>query len=833
MADASETLTILIKLNDQTRRGFRSLGAGFRGLGRQLTGIMKGVGRFAFSLKGAIAGIGLGLVARGFVNTAASFEQMQVKLDALTKGRGRETLEEINEWALRMPVNTRKAVDTFSMMMAMGLDPTIEKMQTLVDVSVLFGEDAMPRVARALGQMSTLGRLSAEDLNQMSEVGINARKYLKDAFGKTVEELQRSRIEINKIVKAIMDGMAKEFGGSAVRMQNSWQGLTVTLVSYWEEFQRKVMDAGVFEEMKNVLIIMNREASEWLETNKEWLKNDLPKYVREVADAMKDLASWTFDAVVWARDLISDLKNAPALLSGIPERIPDIRNVDRMLKNINERIRINKDTDADINYLYEIRNRLLARRVELEKRAADLKKHDLRGGEDFDAPTDIWGEEARRAREGTKKPEVKEEPKKPDPKLLAAQAKQAAQEQLEINRTLMAGLNRQWKENTIELEKFFAERAMIINDNYRTQIKLLEEQKKTAKPEQVPLIEAQIFAMRQQNLRELIALELERKAAIKERGEADVQAEEDRAEAAKEAEEIVDNIKDRIASAAIQGSLQKQFEFEDKSLLDRQQKEIDALLELKKRGYDVEKELQEAHLKHIEEREQQSANQKKQVWETYIGAISETLSGMTDMFLKWYQASGEKSKELFTLFKAASIAQAMIATYESATKAYNAMVGIPIVGPALAATAAAVAVAAGLAKVQLIRQQEMSSGGEVKGYSPSRTADNIDIKATAGEFMHPVDVVQHYTKQGMEVIRQKLIPRELLLSFANRRFPVPEGPKLAEGGVASGTGDTTNMQSVKMKTVIRMPENLAFISRRLEAEVEPVIMKILQEELKY
>jgi tape measure domain-containing protein len=843
-------------------------------------------------LKGAIAGLGLGLIARGFIQTAASFEQMQVKLDALTKGRGRETLEEINAWALTMPVNTRKAVDTFSMMMAMGLDPTIEKMQTLVDVSVLFGEDAMPRIARALGQMAASGRLSREELNQLTEVGINATKYIEKAFGMTVEQVQKAGVDIKKVVKVVMDGLAEEFGGSAAKMQNAWQGLTVTLGSYWEEFQRRVMDAGIFEELKNILIVMNREAQEWLVANEDFLKNDLPKYVRELADAVKDLAGWTFEAVVWTRNLIEDLKNAPDLLSGVPERMPTLRHVDDMLKRINERIRLNKDRDVDINYLYDIRNRLLQRRIELEQRAIDIKKHDLRGGEDFDAPTDIWGEEARRAREGTKKPKEEDKPKPPDPKLLAAQAKEEAQKQLEINKTLLVGLNRMYKENEIELQKFFERRAQIINDNYRVQIGLLEKQKKEAKPEQRPLIEAQIFAMRQQNLRELIALELERKQAIKERGEEEVEAELKRKEAMEKAGDIVADIKDRIAQAGIGESLQKQFDYDNQALLDRQKKEIEELQALKDKGYEVDKEMHEAHLRHIEEREQQSANQKKKVWETYIGAISETLSGMTDMFLQWYQASGEKSKEMFTLFKAASIAQAMIATYESAVKAYDAMVGIPVIGPALAATAAAVAVAAGLAKVQLIRQQEMSEGGEVKGYSPhdkadnipikatakeyihpvdvvryySKTvmeklrrkeidrkvllqqlagggevrgqsphskADNITIKATAGEFMHPVDVVQHYTKQGMEVIRQKLVPKELLLSFANRRYPVPQGSKLAEGGVAAGSGDTTNMQSVKMKTVIRMPENLAFISRRLESEVEPVIMRILQEELKY
>ena len=114
-------------------------------------------------------------VAGSFLDVAASFEKMEVKLDALTRGRGTETLEEINEWAIKMPVNTREAVDAFVTMQAMGLDPTIDKMQILTDVSSIFGDDVLGRVALAFGQMSTLGRVSAQDLNQLAQAGINAR----------------------------------------------------------------------------------------------------------------------------------------------------------------------------------------------------------------------------------------------------------------------------------------------------------------------------------------------------------------------------------------------------------------------------------------------------------------------------------------------------------------------------------------------------------------------------------------------------------------------------------------------------------------------------------
>ena len=153
------------KAMSRQEKAFHALSKASKTLQASMSHAMKTI----FSLQGALVGFGAGLATRHFIQTAASFEQMQLKLDAMTKGKGVETLERINEWAKVMPVNTQKAVDTFAMLQAMGLNPTIKMMETLVDTSILFGEDALPRVARALGQIQTLGRLSAEELNQLSE----------------------------------------------------------------------------------------------------------------------------------------------------------------------------------------------------------------------------------------------------------------------------------------------------------------------------------------------------------------------------------------------------------------------------------------------------------------------------------------------------------------------------------------------------------------------------------------------------------------------------------------------------------------------------------------
>lgn len=246
-----------------------------------------------FMVKAGVAVTALGAtfiaISRSIIQTASSFEMMEIKLNALTKGKGADTLEQLNKWALTMPVNTQKAIDTFVLMKAMGLDPTIKSMETLVDVASVFGEEAMPRVARALGQMQTLGKISAEELNQMAEVGVNARKYLTAAFGKSVEELQKSGVNINKVVKAIMDGLKEEFGGASQMAMSTWQGMLTTLVSYWTEFKLSIARAGVFdmfkEDLKGVLDWVERLIKEG--KFKEWAQ-DISNALKGVHDRVKE-----------------------------------------------------------------------------------------------------------------------------------------------------------------------------------------------------------------------------------------------------------------------------------------------------------------------------------------------------------------------------------------------------------------------------------------------------------------------------------------------------------------------------------------------------------------
>ena len=105
-------------------------------------------------------------------------------------------------------------------------------------------------------------------------------------------------------------------------------------------------------------------------------------------------------------------------------------------------------------------------------------------------------------------------------------------------------------------------------------------------------------------------------------------------------------------------------------------------------------------------------------------ATKATLSVASDAFGAIASLAGEGS----SIAKAASIAQTTIDTYSSATAAYKSVVGIPVVGPALAPIAAGVAVASGLASIKKIVATKLpgnagggGGGGSVPSIQPPRT----------------------------------------------------------------------------------------------------------------
>ncbi len=108
-----------------------------------------------------------------------------------------------------------------------------------------------------------------------------------------------------------------------------------------------------------------------------------------------------------------------------------------------------------------------------------------------------------------------------------------------------------------------------------------------------------------------------------------------------------------------------------------------------------------------------------------------------DFFGNLAMAASAFGKKGHKVAQAAAIAETVINTYSSATKAYSSLASIPYVGPVLGAAAAAAAIAAGMANVQRIRSTEYTGayadGGIIPGNSTS--GDRLSARVNSREMI--------------------------------------------------------------------------------------------------
>ena len=177
---------------------------------------------------------------------------------------------------------------------------------------------------------------------------------------------------------------------------------------------------------------------------------------------------------------------------------------------------------------------------------------------------------------------------------------------------------------------------------------------------------------------------------------------------------------------------------DEKLRLDAIQKIRDEF-QIKQEDKEAETELQKVNLAEQRqlaelERLEATEEQKQAIRDYYAGLRNDLNSQSSKNEIVWSELTEEEKfkivsnsfKNLSKILgeesaagKAAAIAAATIDTYTSATSSYNALSGIPVVGPVLGALAAGAAVVSGIANVKKIKSTKVPGGGGGGGPTPS------------------------------------------------------------------------------------------------------------------
>src|SRR3972149_6160829 len=165
--------------------------------GSDLGGKLAGAGA-----KAALAFTGVGVAVGGLVAiTGFGFNQMkeqaQIAFETMLGSGEKATafLDDLQRFAAKTPFEFPELVAASQKMLAMGFsaDQVLPTLTSIGDaVSGLGGgSEQIDQVTRALGQIKAKGKASAEEMLQLTEVGIPAWQMLADKIGVTVPEAMK------------------------------------------------------------------------------------------------------------------------------------------------------------------------------------------------------------------------------------------------------------------------------------------------------------------------------------------------------------------------------------------------------------------------------------------------------------------------------------------------------------------------------------------------------------------------------------------------------------------------------------------------------------------
>lgn len=212
---------------------------GFADKCNKMTGALSAIA--AVQLGSVFTGMAGGILNMGIasVQAAAQMRQYEIAFQTMLKSAeaGTQMLRDLQQFAAETPFDVPGVVSAGQQLMAFGFkaEEIIPMLTNLGDAAsgLGLGTEGVSRLAYALGQMQTSGKLNAQDMMQLTSAGISAWDMLAQAAGKTVAEMKdlcsKGAIDSKAAVQTIVAGMNNQFGGMMAKTSDEVAGLLANI----------------------------------------------------------------------------------------------------------------------------------------------------------------------------------------------------------------------------------------------------------------------------------------------------------------------------------------------------------------------------------------------------------------------------------------------------------------------------------------------------------------------------------------------------------------------------------------------------------------------------
>lgn len=298
-ADPAEYRLALEKLQRETRSASGSLSSAFDKAGASLQSIGDAI---TLGITTPLT-VGAGVAGKFSFEALRAAEQVDIAFGTMLGPKeGQEMLESLYDFAASTPFEVRGLSTATQKMIAYGFsaEEVIPLLTSVGDATAGLGagQDGIDSVTRAMGQMQAKGKVMSEEMLQLTEVGIPAWRYLADAITggdipAAMEEVTYGFVSADVAIKALQDGMDRDFGGMMSKQAKTLTGIISNMsdAAYKAVIQAK--DTEGYDEMTDALSDVSEQIGPLVESLLPMLDDLLSGaagVLKGAADTMEDFS---------------------------------------------------------------------------------------------------------------------------------------------------------------------------------------------------------------------------------------------------------------------------------------------------------------------------------------------------------------------------------------------------------------------------------------------------------------------------------------------------------------------------------------------------------------
>ena len=254
---ATKVDELIVEIKAETAK----LKRGLKDVNKQLDNTSKKSKMAVGSLKmiGGAAVIGaFTKLGKTILGVGAGFEDLQTSLNKVFGGmaQGQAAMDRVLQFAQTTPFQVEDATKAFIALKSAGIEPNEKMLQVFADTaSVAVDSLGTFEALIRLVQRSAGGGMGLEELNMISDRGINVTGMLQEKLGKSRDELSefgKTAEGAAKMVEVLVEELGEEFGGAMVEKMELLSTKTSNMTIAFKELGDAIFKSGFGQFFKDL-----------------------------------------------------------------------------------------------------------------------------------------------------------------------------------------------------------------------------------------------------------------------------------------------------------------------------------------------------------------------------------------------------------------------------------------------------------------------------------------------------------------------------------------------------------------------------------------------------